>query len=255
MLAAAGGALAVISVRAAMPAVVGAPTRVLLLGTGSARAKLARDVETEADGLFQVVGFADTSGASPAAAPALAFVGNVDHMARRLKAEVVVVAVEDRRVGLPIDALLACRTRGVQVMSDVTFAEATLKRIPLEILRPSALIFDEGFRVSSFKRAVKRALDLALAVGMLLATLRSCSRPRPRSRSPTVAPSSTRRSAPVRAASCTASGSSGRCAGTPRRSARPGQRTATRASCRSGGSSARRASTSCRSCGTCCEAR
>ncbi len=171
VLAAAGGALAVLTVRAAMPAVVGAPTRVLLLGTGPRARKLARDVETEADGLFQVVGFADTSGASPAAAPALPFVGNVDQMARGLKAEVVVVAVEDRRGGLPIDALLSCRTRGVRVMSDVAFAEATLKRIPLEILRPSALIFDEGFRANGFTRAVKRALDLALAVGMVIATL------------------------------------------------------------------------------------
>ena len=171
VLAAAGGALAVISVRVAMPAVVGAPTRVLFLGTGPRARNLALDVESEADGLFQVVGFADTSGASPAAAADLPFVGNVDQMARRLKAEVVVVAVEDRRVGLPIDALLGCRTRGVQVMSDVAFAEATLKRIPLEILRPSALIFDEGFRANGFTRAVKGALDLALAVGMLLATL------------------------------------------------------------------------------------
>ena len=56
-------------------------------------------------------------------------------------------------------------------MSDVAFAEATLKRIPLEILRPSALIFDEGFRANGFTRAVKRALDLVLAVGMLIATL------------------------------------------------------------------------------------
>ncbi|GEJ56278.1 exopolysaccharide biosynthesis polyprenyl glycosylphosphotransferase [Anaeromyxobacter diazotrophicus] len=169
VLAAAGGALAVIAVRAAMPAVVGAPTRVLVLGTGARARKLARDVETEADGLFEVVGFADSNGGSRSADPALPFAGAVDQLARRLRAEVVVVAVEDRRAGLPVDALLACRTHGVQVMSDVAFAEATLKRIPLDLLRPSALIFDEGFRAGPVRRAVKRAVDLGLAVGMLLA--------------------------------------------------------------------------------------
>jgi exopolysaccharide biosynthesis polyprenyl glycosylphosphotransferase len=96
-------------------------------------------------------------------------VGSVDQMARQLKAEIVVVAVEERRAGLPVDALLACRTRGVRVMSDVAFAEATLKRIPVDLLRPSALIFDEGFRAGALTRAVKRALDLGIAVGMLLA--------------------------------------------------------------------------------------
>src|SRR5512144_594894 len=58
VLAAAGGALAVIAVRAAMPAVVGSPTRVLMLGSGSRARQLARDVETDADGLFEVIGFA-----------------------------------------------------------------------------------------------------------------------------------------------------------------------------------------------------
>ncbi len=170
VLAAAGGALAVIAVRAAMPAVIGSPTRVLFVGTGSRARQLAHSLETEADGLFQVVGFAEPGGFSQTGDPAVPFVGSVDQLARRLRAEVVVVAVEDRRVGLPVDALLACRTRGMHVMSDVSFAEATLKRIPLELIRPSALIFDEGFRHSPITRAGKRGLDTLLAIAMLVAT-------------------------------------------------------------------------------------
>jgi sugar transferase (PEP-CTERM system associated) len=174
--AAAGGALAVIAVRAAMPAVVGAPTRVLLLGAGARARSLAADVEAEADGLFEVVGFADANAVAVRNAMAVGaeasvpFVGTVDQMARRLRAEVIVVAVEDRRTGLPVDALLACRTRGIQVMSDVAFAEATLKRIPLSLLRPSALIFDEGFRKTPVTRAVKRALDVASAFTLVALT-------------------------------------------------------------------------------------
>src|SRR5512144_323222 len=49
VLAAAGGALAVIAARALMPAVVGAPTRLLVLGAGPRARQLARDVEEEAD--------------------------------------------------------------------------------------------------------------------------------------------------------------------------------------------------------------
>ena len=171
VLAAAGGALAVIATRAVMPAVIGAPTRVLILGAGPRARQLARDLEVEADGPFEVLGFADPSGVSQSPDPAVPFVGNVDWMARRLRAEVIVVAMEDRRVGLPVDALLACRTRGVEVMSDVAFAEATLKRIPLDLLRPSSLIFDEGFRANQLTRIVKRTLDLALASCALVAGL------------------------------------------------------------------------------------
>jgi sugar transferase (PEP-CTERM system associated) len=172
--AAAGGALAVIVVRAAMPAMVGAPMRVLILGTGPRARTLSSDLESEADAPLEVVGFAETT-TSPAknamavgAAFPVPFVSTVDQMAKRLRAEIVVVALEDRRASLPVDALLACRTRGIQVMSDVAFAEATLKRIPLELLRPSALIFDEGFRATPVTRAVKRSVDVAASLVILV---------------------------------------------------------------------------------------
>jgi sugar transferase (PEP-CTERM system associated) len=167
VLAAAGGALAVIAVRAAFPAVVGAPVRVLFLGNGPRARSLARDLEAEADGLFEVVGFAE-AGNRAESAP-LSFIGPLAQVSRRLRAQIVVVAVEDRRQGLPVDQLLECRTRGVRVMSDVAFAEATLKRIPLELLRPSALIFDDGFATNARTRALKRASDVAIAGAMLVA--------------------------------------------------------------------------------------
>ena len=49
------------------------------------------------------------------------------------------------------------------------FAEASLQRIPLSLVRPSSLIFDEGFRVSRGTRTAKRALDLAVSLLMLVA--------------------------------------------------------------------------------------
>jgi len=69
---------------------------------------------------------------------------------------------------LPVDDLLALRTRGLRVVDDVGFAEATLQRIPLWLVRPSALIFDDGFRVSRAMRLGKRLLDVAVAGTMLL---------------------------------------------------------------------------------------
>ncbi len=169
VVAAAGGAFAVVAVRAVMPAVVGAPLRVLFLGTGTRAHTLARDVERSADGLYRAVGFVAAPGESAAAdgaAPVL--VGRVDVLARSVRAEALVIALDDRRSALPVDALLALRTSGLPVVSDVAFAEATLKRIPLELVRPSALIFDSGFQVGPLTRAAKRAADLAISAAMLL---------------------------------------------------------------------------------------
>jgi exopolysaccharide biosynthesis polyprenyl glycosylphosphotransferase len=154
VLAAMGGALGVLAARALMPAVVGSPTRVLFLGAGARARELARAVEREADGLWEVVGFVSD--------------GSVEESARRLRAQVVVVALEDRRATLPLEALLALRTRGGRVVDDVSFAEAALQRIPLALVRPSALIFEEGFRVSRVTRVAKRAVDLLGAAALLL---------------------------------------------------------------------------------------
>jgi exopolysaccharide biosynthesis polyprenyl glycosylphosphotransferase len=168
--ASAGAAFGVIAARALMPAVVGSPTRVLIVGTGTRARDLARAVEREAEGLWEVVGFVEPPGSRTAAAVSeeLVRVGDVADVARRLRPQVVVVAVEDRRAGLPIDALLALRTRGFRVVDDVGFAEAALQRIPLWLVRPSALIFDDGFRMTRTMRLAKRIVDVAIAGTMLL---------------------------------------------------------------------------------------
>ena len=169
VLAATGGALGVIGARVLMPAVVGAPNRVLFLGVGARARDLARAVEREADGLWEVVGFAPPQavGAAAVVDPAAVLLGRLTDVVRAQRAQVVVVALEDRR-GLPLDELLALRTEGIRVVDDVGFAEATLQRIPLALVRPSALIYDEGFRVSRWTRSAKRLLDLAVAAALLL---------------------------------------------------------------------------------------
>jgi exopolysaccharide biosynthesis polyprenyl glycosylphosphotransferase len=117
-----------------------------------------------------VVGFVLPGGrrGTFAVPPDLIREGEVHDEARRLRAQVVVVAMEDRRDGLPVNGLLTLRTRGSRVVDDVGFAESTLQRIPLSLVRPSALIFDEGFRASRATRTVKRVLDLVVSTVMLV---------------------------------------------------------------------------------------
>jgi sugar transferase (PEP-CTERM system associated) len=167
---AAGGAVGVIAARVLIPAVVGAPTAVLFLGTGPRARDLARAMEREVQGLYRAVGFVQPERATgvPAVPQSQIHEGSIAEVARRLRAQIVVVAMEDRREGLPVDDLLSLRTRGRRVVDDVGFAEAALQRIPLALVRPSALIFDDGFRVSRATRTAKRTLDLVASVVMLV---------------------------------------------------------------------------------------
>ena len=118
VLAAAGGAFGVIAARVLMPAVVGSPTRVVFLGTGTRARDLARAMEREADGLYRAVGFVQPERSlTPAAvSPEAILEGTLKEVVRRERAQFVVVAMEDRREGLPIDDLLSLRTRGRRVV-------------------------------------------------------------------------------------------------------------------------------------------
>ena len=82
----------------------------------------------------------------------------------------VVVALQDRRECLPIEALLICKQRGIEVEEGATFSEKLCGRVMLEHLRPSWLIFSPGFATPTFLRLQKRALDLILAaISLILA--------------------------------------------------------------------------------------
>ena len=58
----------------------------------------------------------------------------------------IVVAMDDRRRGFPMDQLLECRLEGVEILELVTFLERETGKVRLDMLNPSWMIFSEGFR-------------------------------------------------------------------------------------------------------------
>ena len=91
-------------------------------------------------------------------------------IAERERIDKIVVALQDRRGSLPVEALLACKQRGIEVEEAVTFCEKLNGRVMLENLRPSWLIFSPGFAAPALLRLLKRVLDLAMAaLGLTLA--------------------------------------------------------------------------------------
>jgi exopolysaccharide biosynthesis polyprenyl glycosylphosphotransferase len=62
--------------------------------------------------------------------------------------------------------LLSCRLAGVDVIDATTFAELALRKIPVELARPSDLVFSDGFARPAWLLAARRAVSLAAALAL-----------------------------------------------------------------------------------------
>jgi hypothetical protein len=76
----------------------------------------------------------------------------------------IIVGLSDRRGRLPIQELLQAKLSGVRVEDATTTYERLTGKILIDDLKPSWLIFSDGFRASRMTRMLKRMLDLSLSI-------------------------------------------------------------------------------------------
>lgn len=144
--------------------------RVLVLGAGKPASKLeALTAQASGRRTFRIVGYVPIDGA-PDALPSrvLADVASLEAAVRKHGVDEIVVAVRDRRAGLPLTELLACKLKGVRIVDLPTFFERESGRLEIDALSPGWLIFSDGFEHSPYKRALKRTFDLAASSAVLL---------------------------------------------------------------------------------------
>jgi sugar transferase (PEP-CTERM system associated) len=149
--------------------------RLLLVGTNTAAVDLARELFARRQELgVDIVGFVDPDRSrigSPVINPGV--VGAIDDipmLVSRLNVDRVVVSLSDARGKLPMDQLLDIRfSNGVTFDHLASVYEEYTGKIAVENLRPSWLIFSEGFRKTRLLMAAKRALDVTFAtIGLLI---------------------------------------------------------------------------------------
>jgi exopolysaccharide biosynthesis polyprenyl glycosylphosphotransferase len=151
-------------VRASLRAVVGSPSRVLIVGDGLKARAVATLIEQGGEDTFQVVALVDPRGPlANGRAPE-----PVDVLAERYKAGFVVQAMDDMRGAHWMDALLRCRLAGRRVYDATGFCERVLRRIPVAHLRTSDFAFADELTVSPLRRAAKRVFDILVASALLL---------------------------------------------------------------------------------------
>jgi sugar transferase (PEP-CTERM system associated) len=150
---------------------VGPTERLLLIGLNASGASLARELHVREELGVDIVGYVGVGDSVYAGLlPHLGTVEDVPAIVRARAVDRVVVSLADARGKLPMDKLLEMKLDGVRFDHIASVYEEHLGKIAVENLRPSWLIFSEGFANSRLLSAVKRATDiLAASLGLLIA--------------------------------------------------------------------------------------
>ena len=149
-------------------------SRILILGSSKEARKIAEDLLCYQPLKYELKGFVDDVCNQPIVSivhPKI--LGNykqLQEIIERENIDKVVVALSDCRGKLPMETLLACKFQGVEVEEGATFYEQACSKIMLENLRPSWLVFSQGFSISPPLCFFKRLADILLSVlGLILA--------------------------------------------------------------------------------------
>jgi sugar transferase (PEP-CTERM system associated) len=147
--------------------------RVLVLGTGQV-GKLIAELQSTSTRPFEIIGYLDDAPEAPGMVPPgeslLGKIQDLDVLVEEMRPDIVVVAQIDRRGRFPAKALLECRLRGIQVEDWPTFYEKATGKILVTTVRPSWLIFSDGFVKTPRTEIIKRLFDVSLAlIGLALA--------------------------------------------------------------------------------------
>ena len=146
--------------------------RVLIVGTGQTARMLAQQIGTQRDFAYHLVGFVDDGEGHHAVRQhdVLGFTSDISRIVAERHIDRIVVGLSDRRGRLPIESLLRAKLSGVRVEDATTTYERLTGKILIEDLKPSWVIFSDGFHASRFTRVMKRLVDLVFAVaGLVLA--------------------------------------------------------------------------------------
>jgi len=149
--------------------------RILVVGTGETARKVVRQILDQREFAYRVVGFIDDDasriGERIVNPGIIGTPADMTALIERHQIDRIVVGLSDRRGKLPVEELLRAKMAGIRVEDATTTYERVTGKILIDDLRPSWLIFSDGFRVSRMTRWIKRAIDLTLALAFGILSL------------------------------------------------------------------------------------
>ena len=147
--------------------------KILIIGSGPLAKNIAKEIVERVDTGFKVIGFiTDNSERVGEKLVNPCIIGDESQIldiATRERVDRIIVALEERRGKFPDTQLLECKMRGIVVEEGIEFYEHLTGRLQVESLRPSFLIFSDGFKKSKLTMWTKRFTEFALSlIGLLL---------------------------------------------------------------------------------------
>ncbi len=138
--------------------------RVLILGESEFALELAGLVRSYEHSGYRFLGFLAPESAESVAEHRVGDYTAASDAARKLQADLVAVAIGDRRGTMPVAQLLDLKFSGVEVMEGADLYEIFTEKIYVKGLKPSWMIFGDGFRQTDARRFTKRVLDICAAL-------------------------------------------------------------------------------------------
>ena len=147
--------------------------KVIILGVNDIARNIAQELANGSNHGFEVQGLIAENFISTDEVLDCSVLGGIQELARIVqdrKPSVVVVALSERRGMFPYKEILDCKLQGIRVEDWPTFYEKLTGKIIIQNLRPSWLIFADGFTRNNLTRTLKRITDMLLAaVGLCIA--------------------------------------------------------------------------------------
>ena len=145
---------------------------IIIIGTGRLAMDITHEIEERHDSPYRIVAFVGVE--PPAYNPRNIDVFNdlfaLQGMLLGNKVDRIVVALDDRRGGTPIDQLLNYKLQGIAIEQGVTFYERLTGKILVDKVEPSWIIFSDGFKIGRIQAFMKRGFDILLSSMLLVFT-------------------------------------------------------------------------------------
>ena len=146
--------------------------RMLVLGTGTRAAKVMELLRAaDSRRRMHMVGFLPLQGLHHFVDHSLILAEQapLPEVVDKYQIDEIVIAVRERRGGgLPVNALLECKLKGVHIIELSSFFERERGQVQLESLNASWMVLSEGFQQGFLRDVVKRLFDLVASLTLLL---------------------------------------------------------------------------------------
>lgn len=147
--------------------------RVMIIGSEELAKKVGTVVYKQSGLGLKLVGFIDDDpaklGKSIVNPGVIGSSLDIQRLVNSEKIDRIIVASSDRRTKLPMPELLECKLHGIQVEEGETFLERMTGKVLLHQLKPSWIVFSDGFKSLRSRKILKRLFDVFFSILGLVA--------------------------------------------------------------------------------------